>query len=141
MKQYLVFAQPTSDDISVEFIGAHATLEQAQAERDRCIEGDDKHDPSYYFIEEKYTPDFTWEEFNRMHSTDNFYGCVAPDGTWFDSGMTYTTAVTHCCYREDQFDLSVAGEAEWMDTEGQRLGYSIIHSTMLKQMFEKGLIK
>ena len=53
MKQYLVFAQPTSDDISVEFIGAHATLEQAQAERDRCIEGDDKHDPSYYFIEEK----------------------------------------------------------------------------------------
>jgi len=60
MKQYLVFAQPTSDDISVEFIGAHKTLEQAQAERDRCIEGDDKHDPSYYFIEEKDAPDYTF---------------------------------------------------------------------------------
>jgi len=52
MKQYLVFAQPTSDDISVEFISAHDTLEQAQAQREKCIEGDDKHDPSYYFIEE-----------------------------------------------------------------------------------------
>ena len=62
MKQYLVFAQPTSDDISVEFIGAHTTLEGAQAERDRCIEGDDKHDPSYYFIEEKDTPDFTFND-------------------------------------------------------------------------------
>ena len=82
-----------------------------------------------------------WKEFNRMHGTEEFYGCVAPDGTWFDSGMTYTTAVTHCCYRENQFDLSVAGEAEWMNTEGQRLGYSIIHNTMLKQMYEKGLIK
>jgi hypothetical protein len=83
----------------------------------------------------------TWEEFNRMRSVDNFYGCVAPDGAWFDSGMCYTTAVTHCCYRENQFGLSVEGEAEWMNTEGQRLGYSIIHSTMLKQMFEKGLLK
>jgi len=52
MKQYLVFAQPTSDDISVELISAHDTLEQAQAQREKCIEGDDKHDPSYYFIEE-----------------------------------------------------------------------------------------
>ena len=59
----------------------------------------------------------TWEEFNRMRLVDNFYGCVAPDGAWFDSGMCYTTAVTHCCYRENQFGLSVEGEAEWMNTE------------------------
>ena len=83
----------------------------------------------------------TWQEFNRMSCTDNFYGCVAPDGLWFDSGMTYMTAVTHCCYREGEFDLSVAQEAEWMSTEGAKLGYSIIHSSMIKQMYEKGLIK
>jgi len=72
MKQYLVFAQPTSDDISVEFIGAHDTLEGAQAERDRCIEGDDKHDPSYYFIEEKDTPDFTFNDLFEEETYDAF---------------------------------------------------------------------
>ena len=82
-----------------------------------------------------------WKEFNRMHSTDNFYGCVAPDGLWFDSGMTYETAVTHCCYKEGEFDLSVAEEAEWMSTEGAKLGYSVIHSSMIEKMYEKGLIK
>ena len=66
MKQYLVMAQAKADIKAlfspVEFIGAHDTLEQAQAERDRCIEGDDKHDPSYYFIEEKDAPDYTFND-------------------------------------------------------------------------------
>lgn len=53
MKQYLVMAQAKDDNINIEFISAHATLEQAKAERDRCIEGDDKHDPCEYFIEEQ----------------------------------------------------------------------------------------
>jgi hypothetical protein len=52
MKQYLVLAQAKDDNINIEFIGAHDTLEGAQAERDRCIEGDDKHNPCEYFIEE-----------------------------------------------------------------------------------------
>ena len=83
----------------------------------------------------------SWKEFNRMSCTDNFYGCVAPDGLWFDSGMTYVTAVTHCCYKEGVFDLGIAEEAEWMGTEGAKLGYSIIHSSMLEKMYEKGLLK
>lgn len=82
-----------------------------------------------------------WDEFNRMRGTEVFYGCVAPDGTWFDSGMVYTTAVTHCCYHAGQFDLSIEGEALWMNKEGAKLGYSVIHSSMIKQMYEKGLIK
>ena len=86
-------------------------------------------------------PEKPWDDFNRMHLTDNFYGCVAPVGLWFDSGMPYITAVTHCCYKEGQFDLSIAQEAEWMSTEGAKLGYSVIHSGMIKQMYEKGLIK
>jgi hypothetical protein len=32
-------------------------------------------------------------------------------------------------------------EAQWMNTEGMRLGYSIVHSSMLEKMYEKGLLK
>ena len=59
MKQYLVMANPR-DSIAIEFISAHDTYEQAKAVRDVCIEGDDKHDPCEYFIEEKQTPDYTF---------------------------------------------------------------------------------
>jgi hypothetical protein len=60
MKQYLVMAQAKDDNINIEFIGAHDTLEGAQAERDRCIEGDDKHNPCEYFIKEQETIDYTF---------------------------------------------------------------------------------
>lgn len=86
----------------------------------------------------------TWEEFNRKIVTnpDGFYGCVAPDGTWFDSADDFAVAVHWCCYHAGEFNLHTeAGEMEWMASEGRRLGYSIIHSTMLKQMYEKELIK
>ncbi len=83
----------------------------------------------------------TWKEFNRMHSTDNFYGCIAPDGEWFDSGMVFTTAVSFCCYNAGYYNMTLQEEAEWMNTEGLKLGYSIVHSSMLKKMFEKGLLK
>jgi len=82
----------------------------------------------------------TWEEFKRFHSDRPFYGCVAPDGTWFDSGAYFTTAVHWCAGKAGEFGLSPAQEMEWMATKGMELGYSIIHSTMLKQMYEKGLI-
>jgi len=83
----------------------------------------------------------TWEEFKRMHVSDNFYGCVAPDGLWFDSSESFAIAVHWCAYYAGEFDLSKAQEMQWMETEGKALGFSIIHSTMLKQMYEKGLIK
>jgi hypothetical protein len=85
----------------------------------------------------------SWAEFNRLRCHDNkpFYGCVAPDGTWFDSSTMYTTAVSFCCYYAGQFQLTLEEEAEWMNTEGVKLGYSIINSQMLEKMYEKGLIK
>jgi len=82
-----------------------------------------------------------WKEFNRMHSTDNFYGCVGPDGKWFDSGMAYTTAVSFCCCNAGEFGMSIEEEAHWMNEKGAKLGYSVIHSSMIKKMYEKGLIK
>ena len=84
-----------------------------------------------------------WEEFKKYQSWDanalDFYGCVYKDGMWFDSSDSFEIAVHWCCYYAGEFD--VANELEWMSTEGVKRGYSIIHGTMLKQMYEKGLIK
>lgn len=82
----------------------------------------------------------TWEEFKRTIQL-NFYGCVAPDGEWFDSAGDFSVAIHWCCYEAGEFDLSPEQEMEWMETKGSDLGYSIIHSAMLERMFEKGLLK
>lgn len=87
----------------------------------------------------------TWEEFNtrfrniRDIEPFNFYGCVDAEGNWFDSSESFEIAVHWCCYSAGEFDLT--NEIEWMSTEGVKRGYSVIHSSMLKQMYEKGLIK
>jgi len=89
----------------------------------------------------------TWEEFNtRFHPVRNedpldFYGCVTAEGEWFDSSESFEIAVHWCCYSAGEYDLSNEGEIQWMATEGCKRGYSIIHGTMIKQMYEKGLIK
>lgn len=90
----------------------------------------------------------TWEEFNtRFHPVRNdlgkdpldFYGCVNAEGEWFDSSESFDIAVHWCCYSAGAFEE--ADEIKWMATEGRKHGYSIIHGTMIKQMYEKGLIK
>lgn len=85
----------------------------------------------------------TWKEFKKYERWDanelDFYGCVDKDGMWFDSAKTLDIAIHFCCYYAGEFELT--NELEWMDTEGVKRGYSIIHGTMLKQMYEKGLIK
>ena len=89
----------------------------------------------------------TWKEFNtrftniRGDEPFNFYGCVNAEGEWFDSSTMFTTAVSFCCYNAGQFELMLEQEAEWMNTQGVKLGYSVIHSSMLEKMYEKGLIK
>lgn len=82
-----------------------------------------------------------WETFKRFRGSDSFYGCVAPDGTWFDSALLFTNAVHFCCYAANEFDLSPAQEMQWMDESDLTHGYSVIHSSLLEKMFEKGLIK
>jgi len=89
----------------------------------------------------------TWEEFSKRYHTYgpdplDFYGCVNAEGEWFDSSDSFEIAVHWCCYSAGQFELgTAAAELEWMTVEGHKRGYSIIHGTMLKQMYEKGLIK
>jgi len=87
----------------------------------------------------------TWEEFNtrftniRNAEPFNFYGCVNAGGEWFDSSESFVLAGHWCWYSAGEFDLT--NELEWMSIEGVKRGYSVIHSSMLKQMYEKGLIK
>jgi hypothetical protein len=90
----------------------------------------------------------TWEEFNTRfqlvrHDLGkdplDFYGCVNAEGEWFDSSESFDIAVHWCCYYAGQFE--VLDEIKWMNTEGRKLKLSVIHGTMLKQMYEKGLIK
>ena len=83
----------------------------------------------------------TWREFCRMHGSESFYGCVAPDGTWVDSAKSFSTAIHWCACDAREFELSPEQELEWMVTMGSRLGYSIIHSSMLERMYEKELLK
>ena len=83
----------------------------------------------------------TWQQFKRYHASDSFYGCVAPDGTWFDSAMMVSNAVHWCACHAGLFELSPAEELEWMDNSDLSHGYSIIQSTLLQRMYEKGLIK
>ena len=83
----------------------------------------------------------TWREFCRFPGSESFYGCVAPDGTWFDSSLLFSTAVHWCAEKAGMSGLSPADEMEWMDNSDLTHGYSIIHSSLLERMYEKGLIK
>lgn len=83
----------------------------------------------------------TWQEFRKYHGSDSFYGCVAPDGTWFDSALLFSNAVHWCVVNATQdFGMSPTAEVEWL-SDNDLLGYSVIHSVMLQRMYEKGLIK
>lgn len=80
-----------------------------------------------------------WEEFTRLHTDKPFYGCVAKDGTWFDSSELFDTACQWCAHAVGAFNQE--DYAVWMGDNGPKLGLSIIHSTMLRKMYEAGLIK
>lgn len=87
-----------------------------------------------------------WEEFRRFTNRapgahpDDFYGCVAKNGEWFDSAWSFDTAVHWCCCFMGHFNLTNAQEIEWMNDEGHKLGLSVIHGTQIKRMYEAGLI-
>jgi len=90
--------------------------------------------------------EMAWEKFRKFQnfgSADslNFYGCVNEEGVWFDSATSFDIAAHWCCYAYNQFDLTNEQEIEWMNTEGMRLGLSIIHGSMIKRLYEAGLIK
>ena len=84
----------------------------------------------------------TWKEFSRFHSHYIFYGSVNSEGVWFDSSELFNTAIHWCVMTATHGDdRGIGDEVRWMDDVGSKLGYSIVHSTMLEKMYEAGLIK
>lgn len=69
-----------------------------------------------------------------------FYGCVDKDGYWFDSANSFEVAVHWCACFVSAFDLTTGQEMEWMSTQGKDLGFSVVHSDMLRKMWAAGLI-
>jgi hypothetical protein len=82
-----------------------------------------------------------WSKFNRFHGSEDFYGCVDPEGNWFDSAESFEAALHWCCMCAGEYELDTVEELRWMADEGLKRGYSIIHSTMLRKMYEAGLLK
>lgn len=93
----------------------------------------------------KREPRASWEQFCKFRSIGgdplDFYGCVDKDGLWFASSHGFGTVVRRCAtdFAYDN-DFNEAQGIEWMRTEGAKLGLSIIHGSMIKRMYEAGLI-
>jgi|TARA_Y100000296_G_C5140958_1_gene240966 hypothetical protein len=95
-----------------------------------------------------------WEEFNRFRTGEScgFYGCVANNGEWFDSALVFKHAVHHAAQYHGQDDLTSEQEIDFMCgtmlndevvkiEDRKKAGCSIIHSNMIRKMYEAGLIK
>lgn len=84
-----------------------------------------------------------WKEFCRKAfiKENGFYACLNSDGEWFDSADDFTIAVHWCCMNYGMTQLSTEEELNWMNTTGAQLGCSVIHSSLLYKMWEKGLVK
>lgn len=82
----------------------------------------------------------TWEQFKRTRA-ETFYGCVDKEGNWFDSAEDYSTAVHWCVCHAGRTNVSAFWEAAWMEEFAIQHGYSIVHSTLLKKMYEAGCLK
>lgn len=85
-----------------------------------------------------------WTEFNRFQTGASlpFYGCLDKDGVWFDSSLQFELAVHWVIMNEYGYsDMTMEEEIRWMSNKGVELGYSIVHSDMIKKMYEAGMIK
>lgn len=78
-----------------------------------------------------------WDEFNRMRHTQNFFGIVQEDGTWVDSASAFNVAVHWCCMADGHHFDSFEEEVAWVNQSK----WSIVHSSLLRKMYEAGLIK
>jgi hypothetical protein len=77
---------------------------------------------------------------NVMQSEDlAFYACLDRDGAWFDSSESFSIALHWCRYYAGDFSDEIS-DSQWMNEDGKKQGYSVVHGTMLKKMWEKGLV-
>jgi len=84
----------------------------------------------------------SFEEFSkRFHSDEPFWACINAEGEWFDSAKYYGVAV-HWLFMENGFPSDLSEEDEFERyTNGELKGYAVVHSSMLKPLFESGFLK
>jgi hypothetical protein len=86
--------------------------------------------------------DKKWEEFVRckQNAAGGFYACVDGAGVWFDSAADFQTAIHWCVAACGQFGLSTEEELRFFNLTPKQRGMSVIHSDILRKMWEAGLI-
>ena len=94
----------------------------------------------------------TWAEFSRCYSNPHrtsagqpapFWACLLRgEGgwTWYDSASNYETAVHWLCYFCGEMDLSPEAELIFAIDRIENAGHQIVSSTMLRDLWEKGLV-
>jgi len=82
-----------------------------------------------------------WLAFKQRTSQAEFWACIDAEGYWFDSAHLYTTAVRWCRIYHGEWGEPAMVDVDWMDTFGHQAGYSIVHHTMLRKLWEQGLVK
>jgi hypothetical protein len=81
----------------------------------------------------------TWAEFSNRPG-QNFWAVVSSDGFWIDSALSYEVALSlaaefETCHLEDM-DTQKAVDFFVSKTNKRYTGVSVIHSTMLKNLYE-----
>lgn len=83
----------------------------------------------------------SWETIKHRYTSHEgrpFWACIAPDNTWCDSSTSFEVAV-HWCAMDHCHNPNLDFDYEVKIMEAA--GYSIIHSTLLRQLAEAGIIK
>jgi hypothetical protein len=87
------------------------------------------------------TTETRWQT-RYINEDDNFFGCVDKNNYWFDSGRNFGACMQWCRYESGNFDeMTMEEELDWFFDEGHKQGFSIIHGSLLKQLFTTGIIK
>lgn len=79
----------------------------------------------------------SWEEFKKRFHADVFFGVVTAEGEWVDSAIQFLTAAHFAAMHEGYHGQTAIESIAILD----KLTNSVVHSSMLKQMYEAGLLK
>lgn len=80
-----------------------------------------------------------WDSMKNRYNFNGepFYAVIATDGVWCDSSQSFETAMTLAAMDAGQMTFNTERLNEWLNNSG----YSIVHSTLLENMVNAGVIK
>jgi hypothetical protein len=81
------------------------------------------------------------KRFLGANGSNNFFGCIDPDGKWMDSSLSFSQAIIWCRYDSGNTKpMTAKQDVEWFNTTGVELGYSIVHGSLLEKLVKAGLV-